>query len=93
MNRKNSLYRRYLQRGKHFSDLKAVNNLTISVNEMISNSKNCYYDRLSKKLSGPKKIPKAYWSILKSFLGDKKALVIPLLFYNNRYILALNNVC
>ena len=86
MNRKNFLYRRYLQRGKHFSDLEIVNNLTISINEMISNSKSCYYDRLNKKLSDPKTSPKAYWSILKSFFGDKKVPIIPPLFYNNSYI-------
>ena len=64
---KNSFYRRYLLGGKRFSELEVVDNLTISINEMISNSKNSYYDTLSKKLSDPKTTPKAYWSILKSF--------------------------
>ena len=64
INTKNFLYRKYLQGGKLFPDLEKVNNLTVSINEMISNSKKCYYDRLTKKLSDPKTSPKAYWSIV-----------------------------
>ena len=86
INMKTLLYQRYLQRGKLLSDLELVNNLTISINEMISTSKECYYDRLSKKLSDPKTSPKAYWSILKSFFGDRKVPLIPPLFHNNIYI-------
>ena len=84
--RKNFLYRRYLHGGKRLADLEVVNNLTISINESLSNSKNSYYDRLSKKLSDPKTSPKAYWSILKSFYGDKRVPIIPPLYENNRYV-------
>ena len=62
INLKDSLYRRYLQGGKRFADLEVLNNLTISIHDMITNSKKCYYDRLSMKLSNPKTSPKAYWS-------------------------------
>ena len=86
INMKNYLYRRYIQRGKRYTDFQVVNNLTISINAMISNSRNSYYDRLSKKLSNPKTSPKAYWSILKSFFGDKKVPIIPPLFHNNKFI-------
>ena len=86
IDKKNQLYRRYLQGGKLFSDLEVVNDLTMSINEMILASKNCYYDRLSKKLNDPKTSPKAYWSILKSFFGDKKVPIIPPLLYNDKYI-------
>ena len=86
IDKKNQLYRRYLQGGKLFSDLEVVNDLTICINEMILASKNCYYDRLSKKLNDPKTSPKAYWSILKSFFGDKKVPIIPPLLYNDKYI-------
>ena len=57
---------------------------------MISNSKKCYYDRLSHKLSDPKTIPKTYWSILKSFFGDKRIPIIPPLHYKNKYITNFN---
>ena len=70
--RKKILYRRYLQGGKHFSDLERVNNLTISINNMIETSKKSHYDRLNKNLGNPKTSPKAYWSILKSLFRDKK---------------------
>ena len=55
---KKRFYRGYVEGGKLFPDLEVVNNLTISINEMISNSKHSYYDRLSEKLSNPKTSPK-----------------------------------
>ena len=36
---KDSLYKRYLQGGKRFADLEVLNHLTISINDMITNSK------------------------------------------------------
>ena len=81
---KKLFYRRYLRNGKLLSDLEVVEDLNKSIHEMITISKNRYYDRLSNKLSDPKTSPKAYWSILKSFFGDKKVPVIPPLRCNNR---------
>ena len=39
INLKDSLYRRYLQGGKRFVDLEVLNNLTIFINNKITNSK------------------------------------------------------
>ena len=38
------------------------------------------------KLSNPETSSKAYWSILKSFVNDKKIPIIPLLYHNGNFI-------
>ena len=50
---------------------------------MIEASKQKYYCRMSNKLTNAEKSSRAYWSILKSFLNNKKIPVIPPLFYEN----------
>ena len=41
---------------------------------------------MTNKLTNAEKSPKAYWSILKSFLNNKKIPLIPPLFYENCFI-------
>ena len=53
---------------------------------MIDDSKQKYYLRLSKKLNTIQKSTKAYWALLKDFLNNRKIPVIPLLFYNNKFV-------
>ena len=38
------------------------------------------------KLSNPETSSKAYWSILKCFVNDKKILIIPPLYHNGNFI-------
>ena len=45
-----------------------------------------YYSRISKRMINPLTSTKTYWSILKSFLNNKKIPCIPPLFHQNRYI-------
>ena len=49
-------------------------------------SKQNYYFKLSRKLAVNKINPKCYWSILKSFLGNKKIPCIPPLIHNNQFV-------
>ena len=49
-------------------------------------SKQKYYFKLSRKLAVNKINPKCYWSILKSFLNNKKIPSIPPLIHNNQFI-------
>ena len=86
VHQKNLLYQEYLKNGKKFIDLEKVNEACNLLSDLVSESKTSYYNRLSRKLSDPKTSPKAYWSILKSFFGDKKIPIIPPLFCNNEYI-------
>ena len=49
-------------------------------------SKQKYYFKFSRKLAVNKINPKCYWSILKSFLNNKKIPCIPPLIHNNQFI-------
>ena len=48
--------------------------------------KNKYYSKLAKRLLDYSASTKTYWSILKTFLNNKKIPVIPPIFYDNRFI-------
>ena len=53
----------------------------------IEESKLKYYSRLSDKLLDSKTRPKLYWSILKTFLNNKKIPCIPPLLHNGKFII------
>ena len=53
----------------------------------IEKSKLKYYSRLSDKLLDSKTSPKSYWSILKTFLNNKKIPCIPPLLHNGKSII------
>ena len=52
----------------------------------IEKSKEQFYSWISTKLMDPTISPKAYWSILKTFLNNKKIPCIPPIYHNNNYI-------
>ena len=52
----------------------------------IEESKKKYYTKLSSRLADPLTSPKTYWSILKTFLNNKKIPCIPPLFHENKFI-------
>ena len=70
--KKNMLYKQYIQNGRFESDFDLVKNLITEVNELVSSAKTLYYENLAKKLDNPLLQPKTYWSILKTFYNDKK---------------------
>ena len=49
-------------------------------------SKQQFYSWISKKLMDFSTIRKAYWSLLKTFLNNKKISCIPTLFQDNKFI-------
>ena len=53
----------------------------------IEEFKQNYYSRLSNKLLNKKTSPKSYWSILKTFLNNKKIPYIPPLLHNGKFIM------
>ena len=59
--------------------------LTATIQKEIK-SKEQYYTRISTKLMDPTTSPKAYWSILKIVLNNKKMPCIPPVYHNNKYI-------
>ena len=56
------------------------------LSSLIANLKNKYYSKVAKELLDLSTSPKTYWSILKTFLNNKKTSVIPLIFHDNRFI-------
>mgnify|MGYP001793298187 CR=1 FL=1 len=86
ISKKNRLYQKFIKNGKKIEDLNVVQEASNALKILIDNSKDNYYNRLSKKLSDPQTSSKAYWSILKSFFNDKKRPVIPPLLVNNAFI-------
>ena len=55
-------------------------------NSFISVSKQNYYSRMSTKLTKFHKSSKAYWSLLKTFLNNKKIPLIPPLYHQGGFI-------
>ena len=54
--------------------------------DLIDDSKQKYFLRLSQKLTTIQKSTKAYWALLKIFLNNGKIPVIPPLFHSNKFI-------
>ena len=54
-----------------------VHHAITEVSQLISESKDKYYNKLSMKLNNPKTSSKTYWSILKTFYNGRKIPIIP----------------
>ena len=65
---------------RHFEQMQDTLRTSIEI------SKQKYYFKLSRKLAVNKINPKCYWSILKSFLSNKKIPCIPPLIHNNQFV-------
>ena len=50
---KNLLFNQYFQNGRFESDVVFIENLITEINELISSTKNLYYENLAKKLNNP----------------------------------------
>ena len=83
---KNLLFKQYIQNGRSESDFMFLENLITEINELISPTKNLYYENLAKKLNNPLLQAKTYWSILKSFYNEKKIPTIPPLLVDNNFV-------
>ena len=57
------------------------NLLKIQLSDLIETRKENYHIRLTEKLRDRNTSPKAYWSLLKIFLNNKKILCISPIFY------------
>ena len=54
-----------------------VHHAITEVSQLISESKDTYYNKLSMELNNPKTSSKTYWSILKTFYNGRKIPIIP----------------
>ena len=59
--------------------------LIAELTDLISYTKDLYYENLAKKLNNPLLQAEAYWSILKSFYNDKKVPLIPPLLIEDKF--------
>ena len=82
----NLLFNQYIQNGRFESDFVFIENLITEINQLISSTKNLYYENLAKKLNNPLLEAKTYWSILKSFYNEKKIPIIPPLLVGNKFV-------
>ena len=53
---------------------------------LIANLKNKYNSKVAKQLLDPSTSPETYWSILKTFLNNKKIPIILPTYHNNKFI-------
>ena len=88
INEKSDTFRCYLHNNKD-PKAKLFNKVEYLQNELKSlmeANKEKYYSRISKRMINSLASTKTYWSILKSFLNNKKIPCIPPLFHQNRYV-------
>ena len=65
---------------------KNLSSLQQRLHDLIDDSKQKYFLRLTQKLYTIQKGTKAYWALLKIFLNIRKIPVIPPLFHNNKFV-------
>ena len=83
---KNIFYKSHTANQNSTDKKEAIKTLQNKLTSTIENAKSEYYSKLSIKLLNPKTSSKAYWSILKSFVNDKKIPIIPPLYHNGNFI-------
>ena len=83
---KNLFFKQYIQNGSFEGDYVFLEALITDINELISSTKNLYYENLAKKLNNPLLQVKTYWSILKTFYNEKKIPLIPPLLVDNNFV-------
>ena len=84
--KKNIVKRCYFQNNEDIQLFRRFQNIQKLLTATIEKSKEQYYTRISTKLMDPTTSPKAYWSILKTVLNNKKISCIPPIYHNNNYI-------
>ena len=86
MLQKNLAFKSYCYSNKSMFLFEKFKALEYQLNISIVESKENYYTKLSNRLADPVTSPKTYWSILKTFLNNKKIPCIPPLFHENKFI-------
>ena len=81
---KNLLFKQDIQNGRLESDFVFLETLITEINELVSSTKNMYYENLEKKLNNPLLQTKTYWSIIKTLYNEKNP--IPPLPIDNMFV-------
>ena len=85
--KKNAIYKNYLKNNKSNQSFATFQSFQNQLNSLITNLKNEYYSKVAEKLLDPSTSPKTYWSILETFLNNKKIPVVPPIFHDNKFII------
>ena len=80
------LYDLYLRRKRNNEDFAKLEHLRNETDNLISKSKNEYYQNINRKLNDPLTKSKTYWSTMKTFFRGKKVPVIPPLLINGALV-------
>ena len=86
VNEKNAIYKNYLKNNKSNQSFATFQSFQSQLSSLITNLKNIYYSKVAKKLLDPSTSPRTFWSILKTFLNNKKIPAIPPIFHDNKFI-------
>ena len=70
---RDKLYKQYVENGRFESDFMIIETLITEINDLITSTKDLYYNNLAKRLNNSLLQAKTYWSILsKHFTTTKK---------------------
>ena len=83
----NKAWRLYIRSNKNDSFFGKFTSLQIQLGDLIETRKQNYHFRPTGKLRDRNISPKAYWSLLKTFLNNKKVPCIPPIFYANDVVI------
>ena len=87
--KKSKAYQLYKQSKQNIALFEKFQSLQIQLNDLIEHGRQSYSSQLVDKHRDKKTSPKAYWSLLKTFLNNKKIPCIPPLFHDNDLSLTL----
>ena len=83
---KNVAFKNYRNNSSNIALKCRLKYLQTCLNASIEVAKEKYYHNTVNKLMNTQKNSRVYWSLLKSFLNNKKISIIPPLFYENYFI-------
>ena len=83
---KNKVFKNYRKSKTNIQLLNKLNLFQERLHDLINKSRNNYYERMANKLNNHQRNSKAYWSLLKYFLNNKKIPLIPPLFHENKFV-------
>ena len=83
---KSKVYKYFRKDCNNTQLLRKLEYLQNCLNNSIDSSKHNCYLRSANKLNSIQKSSKTYWSLLKSFLNNKKIPIIPPILHNNAFV-------
>ena len=83
---KNKIHQHFRKDRNNTQLLRKLEHLQNRLNNSTDSSKHNYYLRIANKSNSIQKRSKAHWSLLKSFINNKKIPIIPSILHNNALV-------